>query len=110
MIFELITGDFLFNPRPGDNHKKNDDHLALFMEMLGSMPKKFAQQGSMFDHYFMKNPKTGKVFFRRIHDLRPVKLRELLIYRYQFKQNEAEMFADFLMKILKWYPADRPSA
>ncbi len=22
MIFELITGDFLFNPRPGSDHKK----------------------------------------------------------------------------------------
>jgi len=42
MIFELITGDFLFNPRPGTDHKKNDDHLALFMEMLGPIPKKFA--------------------------------------------------------------------
>ena len=43
MIFELITGDFLFNPRPGQDHKKNDDHLALFMEILGPMPKKFAK-------------------------------------------------------------------
>jgi serine/threonine-protein kinase SRPK3 len=42
MIFELITGDFLFNPRPGAQHKKNDDHLALFMEMLGPPPKYFA--------------------------------------------------------------------
>ena len=23
MVFELITGDFLFNPRPGHDHKKN---------------------------------------------------------------------------------------
>lgn len=53
MVFELITGDFLFNPRPGQDFKKNDDHLALFMEMLGPMPRKFAQQGSMFEHYFM---------------------------------------------------------
>ena len=110
MIFELITGDFLFNPRPGDNHKKNDDHLALFMEMLGPMPKKFAQQGSMYEHYFMKNNKTGKEYFRRIHDLRPVNLEDLLIYRYQFKPNEAKMFSDFLMTILKWYPSDRPTA
>lgn len=55
MVFELITGDFLFNPRPGPEYKKNDDHLALFMEMLGPMPKKFAMQGNMFDQYFEKN-------------------------------------------------------
>jgi|TARA_B110000285_G_C15115017_1_gene613539 hypothetical protein len=64
----------------------------------------------MYEHYFMKNSKSGKEYFRRIHDLRPVKLEDLLIYRYQFKQNEAKMFADFLMKILKWYPSDRPTA
>lgn len=110
MIFELITGDFLFNPRPGQDHKKNDDHLALFMELLGPMPKKFAKQGSMFDHYFMQNPKNGKYFFRRIHDLRSLDLERMLIYRYFFKPKEAQVFADFLMKILKWCPADRPTA
>jgi serine/threonine protein kinase len=58
----------------------------------------------------MKNTKTGKEYFRRIHDLRPMKLNDLLIYRYQFKPKEAFMLSDFLMKILKWYPSDRPSA
>ena len=28
MIFEIITGDFLFDPRKGPNYGKNDDHLA----------------------------------------------------------------------------------
>ena len=27
-IFELITGDFLFEPRKGNNYDKDDDHLA----------------------------------------------------------------------------------
>jgi serine/threonine-protein kinase SRPK3 len=42
MVFELVTGDFLFNPRPGPDYKKNDDHLAQFIEMIGPMPKSFA--------------------------------------------------------------------
>ena len=110
MVFELITGDFLFNPRPGDEYKKNDDHLALFMEMLGPMPKKFAMQGNMFDHYFHKDPNTGKYVFRRIHDLHEANLERILIYKYQLKKKEASVLSDFLMKILKWYPKDRPSA
>lgn len=85
MVFELITGDFLFNPRPGDNHKKNDDHLALFMEMLGPMPKKMAMQGNMFEHYFARNTTSGKYYFKRIHDLVPLDLEQLLIHRYMFK-------------------------
>ncbi len=28
MIFELITGDFLFEPRKGQNYDKDEDHLA----------------------------------------------------------------------------------
>jgi hypothetical protein len=28
MIFELITGDFLFEPRKGESYNKNDDHIA----------------------------------------------------------------------------------
>jgi serine/threonine-protein kinase SRPK3 len=28
MIFEMATGDFLFEPRKGDKYGKDDDHLA----------------------------------------------------------------------------------
>ena len=28
MIFELLTGDFLFEPRKGANFSKDEDHLA----------------------------------------------------------------------------------
>lgn len=28
MIFELLTGDFLFEPRKGHHFSKNEDHLA----------------------------------------------------------------------------------
>ena len=45
MIFELITGDFLFEPRKGKSFSKNDDHLAQIIELLGKVPKKFALSG-----------------------------------------------------------------
>ena len=45
MLFELITGDFLFEPRRGDYFSKNDDHLAQIIELLGKIPKKFALSG-----------------------------------------------------------------
>lgn len=35
MIFEMITGDFLFEPRKGQVYDKDDDHLAQMMEILG---------------------------------------------------------------------------
>jgi serine/threonine-protein kinase SRPK3 len=35
MIFELVTGDYLFDPKRGKSYKKNDDHLALISELIG---------------------------------------------------------------------------
>jgi serine/threonine-protein kinase SRPK3 len=35
MIFELITGDYLFDPKKGKTYRKNDDHLALITETIG---------------------------------------------------------------------------
>ncbi len=28
MMFEMLTGDFLFEPRKGPNYGKDDDHIA----------------------------------------------------------------------------------
>ena len=35
MVFELITGDYLFDPKKGKTYRKNDDHLALITELIG---------------------------------------------------------------------------
>lgn len=40
VVFELVTGDFLFEPRSGSEWDRDEDHLALTMELLGKMPKK----------------------------------------------------------------------
>lgn len=33
-----------------------------------------------------------------------------MIYRHHIKPAEADVLADFLSKILKWYPKDRPTS
>lgn len=45
MIFEMLTGDFLFEPRKGPNFSKNDDHLAQIQELLGKFPEEYAMRG-----------------------------------------------------------------
>ncbi|KAI5081546.1 hypothetical protein GOP47_0001289 [Adiantum capillus-veneris] len=40
IVFELATGDFLFDPHSGDDYDRDEDHLALMMELLGRIPKK----------------------------------------------------------------------
>jgi len=109
MTFELITGDFLFDPRKGANYSKTDDHLAQMIELLGAMPKNYAIGGSFFDKFFKKNDK-GKYVFKNIDKLRHFPLKRLLMQKYRFKKEEAEMFSDFLLPILQWEPSKRPTA
>lgn len=54
MIFELITGDFLFEPRKGKTYSKNDDHLAQIIELLGKVPKNMSKSGLNSKVYNLK--------------------------------------------------------
>lgn len=46
MLFEMLTGDFLFEPRKGPDFSKNEDHLAQVQELLGKFPVGFSMRGS----------------------------------------------------------------
>lgn len=105
IVFELATGDFLFEPRKGETFTKNDDHLAQFMELLGKMPKKFALSGLCSKRYFNKN---GQL--KRIKGLQYFPLKSVLIKKYHFKENEAQALSDFMMPMLEYYPEKRASA
>uniref|UniRef100_A0A7S0ZEH3 non-specific serine/threonine protein kinase n=1 Tax=Timspurckia oligopyrenoides TaxID=708627 RepID=A0A7S0ZEH3_9RHOD len=44
LLFEVATGDFLFDPHSGKDYHRDEDHLALMMELLGPTPANFAFQ------------------------------------------------------------------
>ena len=105
IIFELITGDYLFDPSKGEAYSKNYDHLVKFVELLGKMPKSYALSGEYSKKYFEKNGEIKK--------LRPISympLKELLMKKYYIKENEANALTDFLMPMLEYYPEKRASA
>merc|ERR1712232_788404 len=62
MIFELVTGDYLFDPKTSDEYPRDEDHLALFIELLGQMPPKLIARG-----------KHSKTYFNRGGELRHIK-------------------------------------
>ena len=105
MIFELATGDFLFEPRKGEKYSKNDDHLAQIIELVGKMPKNFALSGDYSLKYFNKK---GKL--RRIKNLSYYPLVTVLTEKYHFKEKEAKALSDFLMPMLEYYPNKRATA
>jgi len=105
MVFELATGDLLFEPKQGKNHDKSDDHLALMMELLGRMPKGFLNGGKHTKDYFDRH---GEL--RAIKKLEPWSLLEVLQEKYHFPQTDAEDLASFLLPMLDYTPEKRTTA
>ena len=105
IIFELVTGDFLFNPTSSEEFCKNDSHLCKFMEICGKMPKNFVERGIFSKKYFDKN---GKL--KRVGDVRHLSLKNILVKKYHIKENEAQALVSFLMPMLEYYPEKRISA
>ena len=105
IVFELVTGDFLFQPEKGETFTKNDDHVAKFIQTLGKMPKNFAKRGEYYNKFFTKE---GKM--RRKKEIKYIPLKEILVKKYHFKENEAQALTDFLLPMLEFYPERRASA
>ena len=105
IIYELITGDFLFNPESGDNFCKNDSHLAKFIEICGKMPRNFIERGENWRKYFDKN---GKL--KRIGEIPHINLKNILVQKHHLKENEAQALWDFLKPMLEYFPEKRISA
>ncbi|KAF5196833.1 kinase [Thalictrum thalictroides] len=105
ICFELATGDVLFDPHSGDSFDRDEDHLALMMELLGMMPRKIALGG-----------RYSRDFFNRYGDLRHIRrlrfwpLSKVLMEKYEFSEQDANDMADFLVPILDFVPEKRPTA
>lgn len=104
-IFEMVTGDFLFEPRKGNNYDKDDDHLAQMMELLGRMPRNMALSGKHSKKYF-----SSQGHLRKISGLNYWPLKKVLMEKYRIKEEEAQALSDFLVPMLEWYPGKRATA
>uniref|UniRef100_A0A7S3NP35 non-specific serine/threonine protein kinase n=1 Tax=Aureoumbra lagunensis TaxID=44058 RepID=A0A7S3NP35_9STRA len=104
VIFELLTGDLLFDPRAGADYDRDEDHLAQMQELLGRYPKDLATQ-----------PKA-RTFFNRhaelkhIHHLNFWDLSSVLTKKYHHDPRDAQAVADFLLPMLQFYPKKRATA
>jgi serine/threonine-protein kinase SRPK3 len=105
MVFELITGDYLFDPQSGTKYGKDDDHIAQIIELLGPFPKSLCLSGKWSQEIFNR-----KGELRNIHRLRHWALTDVLREKYHFKEDEAKRIADFLTPMLELVPDKRANA
>jgi serine/threonine-protein kinase SRPK3 len=104
-VFELITGDYLFDPQSGTKYGKDDDHIAQIIELLGPFPKSLCLSGKWSQEIFNR-----KGELRNIHRLRHWALPDVLKEKYHFKEDEARKVADFLVPMLELVPEKRANA
>ena len=104
-VFELITGDYLFDPQSGTKYGKDDDHIAQIIELLGTFPKTLCISGKWSQEIFNR-----KGELRNIHRLRHWALPDVLREKYHFSVEEARRIADFLLPMLELLPAERANA
>ncbi|KAF2139308.1 uncharacterized protein K452DRAFT_232684 [Aplosporella prunicola CBS 121167] len=105
MVFELITGDYLFDPQSGTKYGKDDDHIAQIIELLGTFPKSLCQSGKWSQEIFNRR---GEL--RNIHRLRHWALPDVLREKYHFSTEDAKRISDFLIPMLDLIPAERANA
>ena len=105
IIFELITGEYLFDPHQGTKYTKNDDHIASIIKLLGKMPKKLVKCSPEYYKYFTKD---GKL--KRFDNLKFFSLKDKLVKNYHIKENEAKPLSDFLKLMFEYYPEKRAKA
>lgn len=105
MAFELATGDYLFEPHSGEDYSRDEDHLAHIIELLGEIPRHIAFSGRYSREFFNKR---GEL--RHISNLKPWGLYEVLTEKYDWSPGAARAFADFLLPMLDYDPANRAKA
>ena len=105
MLFEMLTGEFLFDPKKDPAFSKSTDHLALMMELLNRFPRNFSTVGTNSKKYV-----DAGGSLRKVPKLNFMNLKELAMKKYKLLEKEAEWLAEFLQPMLRIYPQTRPSA
>lgn len=104
-VFELVTGDYLFDPQSGNRYSKDDDHIAQIVELIGEIPHELRTQGRWSSEIF-----DDRGDLRSIHRLRHWALPDVLREKYDYPTPRSQEFADFLTPMLVLLPKKRANA
>lgn len=105
LLFELLTGDYLFDPKDGAQFSKDDDHLAQMIELLGHFPpEQFLENCGLASRYFY-----GPQAMTKIKTLKYWSLANVFADKYKFDpfDNDLRLVSDLILKCLAFDPVDR---
>ncbi|XP_007573434.1 SRSF protein kinase 3 isoform X1 [Poecilia formosa] len=105
MAFELVTGDLLFHPKAGEFMSLEEDHIGQIVELLGRIPPEVLHSGKHSAEYF---DRRGNL--RCVGPVRPWRLYDVLVEKYNFLLEEASEFSNFLLHMLDYHTERRATA
>ena len=105
VVFELLAGEFLFDPKDQTNFDRDVYHIALFRELLGEMPEDMTTGTGRFIDLFY----NSDGIFRHVN-LEHVPLSSRIVVCCNFTPEAAEVTASFLLTMLEYHPESRISA
>jgi serine/threonine-protein kinase SRPK3 len=107
LIFELLTGEILFDPKKTRELNRDRIHIKYIYEKIGKLPSQM-----------INSCERNKVFFKRngllkgINNLKANSLQSILIKKFKniLSTHEIYLMSTFLYKLLTINPENRPSA
>ena len=105
LTFELATGDYLFDPHSGRHFDRNEDHIAMIIELLGPIPRQIVLNSPHARSYFNQD---GSL--RNIKRLKMWPLQDVLMQKYKMHRDSAKMMTAFLLPMLRYEPLFRATA
>ena len=99
ILYELLIGEYLFNPQSNKNKIDRDrKHIALMYSVLGEMPKYMSSQCNLSDCIF---DKKGRVIKYK-NKFTKTSLEELLSKRKDLSEEDISLISDLLKEMLDY--------
>lgn len=102
MLFELLTGDYLFEPQSSQTYSKDEDHLAQIIELLGRLPSGMIETGRYAQCFFKSD---GSL--RNIKKLKEWVLFDVFVEKYGYTREEVRELCELLLPLLSTDPDRR---
>eukprot|EP01062_Namystynia_karyoxenos_P030963 TRINITY_DN23014_c0_g1_i1.p1 TRINITY_DN23014_c0_g1~~TRINITY_DN23014_c0_g1_i1.p1 ORF type:complete len:692 (+),score=221.29 TRINITY_DN23014_c0_g1_i1:81-2078(+) len=105
IVFEMLTGCFLFDPKVDGVPQGDVYHLQLLMQQLGPPPPCMARGPGVFVNNFFDQDGTFK-----FDEPEPLDFVARLTQDHGWDRVDAEEFSGFILPMLEYDPARRPRA
>eukprot|EP00698_Gefionella_okellyi_P022804 TRINITY_DN7613_c0_g1_i1.p1 TRINITY_DN7613_c0_g1~~TRINITY_DN7613_c0_g1_i1.p1 ORF type:complete len:606 (+),score=155.71 TRINITY_DN7613_c0_g1_i1:52-1869(+) len=105
IVFELVTGDLLFDPHSSEDYERDEDHLAQITELLGGTPRDYALSGKYSKEFYNRDGSLKHISNLHLWDIKSV-----LMDKYSFNEDDAADLASFIEPMLQFDPKQRATA